>query len=241
MKERYQSPTLNEDIKLRLYSFNANARANLTSIDRVEIWYLDPELISDSNPDGRRLVETIVSNEISSDETGLYSFTFNSTAPTYVIGNYIDIWYVNLNDDSIQIENNFKIERDLWFTTTTPLIYDFKFGFRPNKFRVGSKRWMMIEISPNVPNQSDLYDYYSNLAIVSPIKIFMSLKCGACVPSDEESKLVIDGDDVEIREMCLAYYQLDTSELACGIYDVWFEMNFGDNIYISDKYNLQIY
>jgi hypothetical protein len=34
---------------------------------------------------------------------------------------------------------------------------------------------------------------------------------------------------------------LDTSEMEVGIYDIWFEMEMGENVYISDRFQLQIH
>lgn len=241
MKERYQNPVLNDDIRLRLYSYNSNNRANVSYIEKVEVYYLDPQEISDSNPDGRRIVETIERGLITEEEIGLYSLVINAESERYNIGDYLDVWYVTVQNESTQIENTFQIYPDLWFTSTTPIIYDFNFAFRPNRLRAKSKRWLMIEISPNVPTKSDLFSYYTNLAIVSPLKIYISQNCGDCVPAEEDLRLVVDGENVELREKCLAYYFLDATEMDCGIYDVWFEMELGESLYISEKQQLQIH
>ena len=56
--ERYQNPSVGDSIKLRLFTYNSNNLADLLSISKVDIYYLDRELVSDTNPDGRRLVES---------------------------------------------------------------------------------------------------------------------------------------------------------------------------------------
>jgi hypothetical protein len=61
------------------------------------------------------------------------------------------------------------------------------------------------------------------------------------MPQEQDLRLVIDSDDVTLREACRAYYMLDTTEMSCGIYNVWFEMEFGESLYISDKQQLQIF
>lgn len=241
MKERYQNPVLNDEVRLRLFSYNSNNRANVSSIEKVEIYYLDPQERTESNPDGRRLVQTVDGNDITEEEVGLYSFIITAESEVYNIGDYIDVWHVTVQTESTAIENTFQIMPDLWFTSTTPIIYDFNFAFRPNRLRRGSKRWLMIEISPNVPSKSDLFSYYTNLAIVSPVKIFISKNCGDCVPVEEDLRLVVDGEDVELREKCLAYYFIDTTDMDLGIYDVWFEMELGESLYISEKQQLQVH
>ena len=149
----------------------------------------------------------------------IYSLTITANPDYYSIGKYIDIWYVTVKEETNKIENTFQIYPDLWFTSTSPIIYDFNFSYRPNRIRKNSKRWLMIEISPNVPSQSDLFSYYTNLAIVSPVTITITKNCGQCPPSDQD--VIVDAEPVEIREKCLAYYFLDTCEMDVGIYDIF--------------------
>lgn len=241
MKERYQNPTVDEEIRLRLFSYNSNNRANFSSIEKVEIYYLDETNKSSENPDGRTLIQTIDSTDVTQEDIGLYSIVFMTESPNYVIGNYLDIWYVTINNDSTSIENKFSIYPSLWFTDTTPIVYDFNFSFKPNKLKKNSKRWLIIEITPNIPNESDLASYYMNLATISPFKIFISQKCAPCMPEEADLRLKVDGENVELRERCTGYYLLDTKDLDCGLYDVWFELEIGDSIYISDHQTLQIY
>lgn len=238
MKERYQNPVLNDEIRLRLFSYNSNNRANVSSITKVEIYLLDPTNITESNTDGRYLLETHESDEIVTEDVGLYSLTITANPDYYSIGKYIDIWYVTVKEETNKIENTFQIYPDLWFTSTSPIIYDFNFSYRPNRIRKNSKRWLMIEISPNVPSQSDLFSYYTNLAIVSPVTITITKNCGQCPPSDQD--VIVDAEPVEIREKCLAYYFLDTCEMDVGIYDISFELQLGESYYISEKQQLQI-
>ena len=107
--------------------------------------------------------------------------------------------------------------------------------------RVGSKRYLIIEIEPNVPNVSDLKRYYLNLAISSPLKIFVEMACVECMPREKDLRMVIDGDDVIYRENCRAYYMLDTSEMATGEYAVHFELMAGECVYVSENQILQIF
>jgi hypothetical protein len=237
VRERYQNPALNDDIRLRLFSYNSNNRADVTGITKIETYFLDPTEKSESNPDGRTRIEIIDGSNVTHDEEGLYSLEFNLTNEKYSIGNYIDIWYITVQNESTTIENGFTVYSDLWFTSTIPITYDFNFAFRPNRLRKKSKRWLMIEVAPNVPSQSEIYSYYTNLATISPIKISLAQRCGECISEDN---LLIEGDVVEIREKCLAYYFLDTTDMECGIYDVWFEMQLGESVYISEPQQLEI-
>lgn len=244
MKERYQNPVITDIVRLRLLSYNSNARADLDSIDKIEIYFLDPAEVSETNVDGRRLVQTIDGTTVTQEETGLYSIQVTLERDRYTIGNYIDIWYCQVGEESAPISNNFAVYPNLWFTTTTPIVYDFNFSFRPNRIRAGSKRWLVVEVVPNVTNGNELLEYYQNLAIVSPIKISIELECGECVPVECDLKLIVDREDVELREKCLAYYFIDTTEdgldMKEGIYNVWFEIGLGENVYISEKQQLQI-
>jgi hypothetical protein len=92
-----------------------------------------------------------------------------------------------------------------------------------------------------VPKGTDLGRYYENLIINSNVKISLELNCGNCVPTEEDLRLVLDQVSMDYREKNFAYYQLDTTDLDVGIYNAWFTLEIGDNIYISDRMNLQIF
>ncbi len=139
------------------------------------------------------------------------------------------------------IEQPWKIYPDLWFTSPTPVIYDFQFRFQPNRIRKGERKYLRIEIVPQVPNAADLARYYETLAIVSDLKISIEQACGPCVPAESDLRLVIDKEDVTFREKRYGYWQIDTEDMDCGIYNVWFQMEFATNVYISDRYQLQVY
>ena len=91
-KERFQNPNCGDELKLRLFAFNSNFKKNVYSIDKVEIYFYDPNEISQENPDGIRLVETINSTNISNDNVGEYGLTLNLSEPLYTIGKYKDKW-----------------------------------------------------------------------------------------------------------------------------------------------------
>ena len=86
LKERLQNPTCNDTIRLRLFSYNSNNRANLQDIQKVDIYTLDPNEISQANPDGRRLVATIDGADVISESAGSYYIDISADSPLYSIG-----------------------------------------------------------------------------------------------------------------------------------------------------------
>lgn len=248
-KERLQNPIVGDDITLRQFVFNSNNVSNVEEVQKVEIYFLDPEEVSETNTDGRRLVETITT--ITNNTTGEYSVVLNTSAPTYTIGKYIDIWHIayeeadDLENRIAKRENTFKILSDKWYTTPFPVVYDFSFKFTPNKVRKGSSKFLQIQIIPNVARASDLAKFYENLAIYTDISISIKQICGDCMPQEEDLRLIVDCDSIDFKEKCFGYYKLDTTEdgldMICGIYNVWFTLNYGGNTYISDNMQLQIY
>lgn len=243
-KERYQNPVLGDDLTLRLFTYNSHNRADISEVESVNIYFLDPENKTDGNPDGRRLMQTILSSAITREEIGQYSFQIHLEQSEYVIGQWIDEWNIFMEEYqpvTTVIDNSFIIYPDLWYTNTSPIFYDFSFTFEPNKLRKGSKRFLIVSVTPNVPSATDLQRYYENLAIVSNICIYIELECGECMPVEQEMRMIVDGDTICYREMCRGYYLLDTTDLNCGVYNVWFEMAFGEQTYVSDKQQLQIF
>lgn len=244
-KERLDNPVVGDNINLRFYAFNSNVPANVEDIQKVEIWFLDPNNVSETNLDGRTLVETITS--ITQDDTGEYHITIDTPYPTYKIGSYLDIWHVEFEPGDAEeyrigkIENNFKLAWDLWHTTPLPVVYDFSFTMIPNRVTQGSAKYLTISINPNVARASDLAHFYENLAISTTLKISIKQKCGECMPAEDDLRLVVDEEAVDFKQQCFGYYKLDTTELNCGIYDVWFKLEYAGNTYISDKMQLQIY
>ncbi len=243
LKERYQNPTVNDSIRLRSFVYNSNNFSNVSNIEKVDIYFLDPTLRSEANPDGRRLVESFDGSLVVAEDVGKYLLEINAVSPLYTIGNYIDVWTMAIDnvEPSSAIEYKFSIYPNLWYTTPIPVVYDFKFHFQPNKFRQGEVKYLIMEIIPNVPRGSDLCAYYENLAIVSDLKLSLQQQCGPCAPKEGDLRLILDEVSVDYREKKFGYYQLDTRELDCGIYDIWFTLEFGTNVYISDRQQLQIY
>lgn len=243
-KERYQNPTCGDEITLRLFTYNSNNRSNVQSIQDVKIYIIDDSVRTAENPEGLRLIQTIDGGDVVEEETGQYSVTFTADSDLYSIGNYYDVWNVTFETAdcaTASISNKFRLYSHLWFTSPTPLVYDFNFNFRPNRLRKGSKRYVMIQITPNVPRGADIVPYYENLAIVSDLRVSMSLSCGECVPAEEDLRLVVDRHLVEYREKGYGYWYFDTTIYEEGIYDVWFELALGENIYVSEKNAIQIF
>ena len=243
-KERYQNPTVGDNIFLRLFTYNSNNKVNVNEIEEVKIYLLDPAEKTIDNPDGLRLIETISGNNVTNESAGQYLLEIAALDPDYVIGDYVDKWTVKFEDNEAcvaTITNNFTIYPDLWFTTSVPPIYDFNFNFRPNRIRKGTKRYLLIQVTPNVPRGADVQNYYENLAIVADLRVSIESSCGDCVPVENDLKLLVDRQLVGFREKMYAYYFIDTSEIDAGIYNIWFELAFGENIFISDKSALQIH
>lgn len=240
MLERYQNPVIGSEVRLKLFSYNSNNRANVDSIDRIEIYFLDPAERTDANPTGQRLIETIDGEDVTTEEVGLYSAIVTLDSESYSIGQYVDVWHVTIASESAPIENKFEVYPSLWFTTTTPIIYDFGFSIRPNRLQKGSKRYLVIEIVPNVPGRDQLFSYYQNIAITANLKISIEQHCGECLPCEKDLRLTVDKAAVELREKCFGYYFLNTTDMNQGIYNVWFQLELGENVYISEKEQLQI-
>jgi hypothetical protein len=243
VKERYQNPVVGDTVTLRMFTYNSNARTDFQSVDKVDVFYLDPNAVTEANPQGRTLITTIAGQDIQHASTGLYQVALALPDPTYVIGQYIDVWTVRAdqNEEASEVTNDFKIYPDLWYTSPIPIVYDFSFVFRPNKIRQGSKKWLIIEVTPNVPQASDLARYYEQLATVSPLSISISAACGDCLPPEADLRLVVENEPVQLREKGVGYYFLDTTTMQPGIYDVWFTLPFGESLHISDTQQLQIF
>lgn len=241
--ERYQNPAIGDTINLRLFTFNGGNLSDLSSIEKVDIYFLDPYNKTVENPDGRRLVETIDGSGVIVDDVGTHHVQTILEEAKYNIGLYCDVWTVKVSEDqaSQHMHAWFQVYPSLWYSTPIPVVYDFSFHFQPNKFRKGSKQFLISEIIPNVPTASDLRKYYENLAIVSDLKISMELRCGPCVPAEQDLRLILDKVPVDFREKRHGFYKLNTEDMDCGIYDVWFTLEFGDNVYISDRMQLQIF
>lgn len=240
LKERFQTPVLNDTIILRLLVLNRSIFTDVQEIDRVEIYVFDPTLRTEDNHHGKRLVQTIT--PVTQNETGQYSVETILADPQYVIGKYSDVWYLNFRDyQASTVEQYFQIYADQWFTTPTPLVYDFSFSFIPNRMVQGENKYIQITVTPNVPRASDLVRFYEGLVANSELFISIEQACGPCVPQEEDLRLIVDHVPVIEREKNKAFYKIDTEDMDCGIYNVFFTLCFGGNKYISTKNQLQIF
>lgn len=243
VKERFQNPVSGDTVRLRLFTYNSNSFADIDSFEKVDIYYLDPNERTEANPDGRRLVESIDGSAITQSDTGHYLLDLETETDKYVIGRYLDVWtmYPILEQPVQTVTNYFDIHSNLWYSTTEPVVYDFSFHFQPNRLRQGSKQYLIAEITPNVPKATDLCRYYENLIVGATVYISIEQMCGPCTPQEADLALEVDNEPIELREKRFAYYHLDTEDLDCGIYNVWFKLEFGGNTYISDKMQLEIF
>lgn len=246
-KERNQNPVIGDVLNLRLFTYNSNHRQPVDLVEMVEIYQVDPTSVSEDNPEGLNLVLTVDGadvEEVADDFGGHYRIQTFLDEASYVIGNYLDVWHIKFNENqSGTVTNHFRVISNLWYASDMPIVYDFSYGFRPNRIRKGERRWLTVNIVPNVPNASDLEKYYTNLSVASPVRIFVEKRCGNCVPAERDLRMVVEGGEVQYRRGSEGYFFLDTDSLNmdCGIYDVWFELEFGESKYLSDSLQLQIY
>jgi len=243
IKERNQDPVIGDTINLRFISWNGNNFANVSEITKVETYFLDPVGEACATSCDKTLKETFLAASITNGSVGNYLLPLPVASPTYVIGQYQDEWHIIFaeNDPVSIITQRFQIFPNLWFTASIPAVYSFDFRFQPNRIRQGSRKHLIIQIIPNVPRATDLERYYTNLAISSDIKISIEQNCGPCAPAEQDLRLIVDKELVTIRDKVFAFYQLDTADLDCGIYHVWFEIEFLGNIDVSPKMQFQIF
>lgn len=246
-KQRYQNPVVGDTIRLKFLTYSSNTLDDVKSIDQIDIYHLDENSITDENPKGKVLIDTISGSSVVHEATGKYYYDLAATKPKYIIGHYLDVWTITVEDetDPVPYENNFVIYPKLWYAATTPIVHDFSFQFTPNRMPKGSIKPIIVNITPQVPRGTDLEKYYTNIAIYSDVYINVAKKCDPCLPQEEDLRTIVDRVLIEDREKCLAFYTVDTSDdgpgFDCGLYDIWFEMSFGGNKYISDKNQLLVY
>lgn len=239
-KDRDQNAVCNDTVVLRLYQYNENSPVAVTAIDGVDIYFLDPVNRTIDNPDGRRLIQSFTT--VTVDAVGQYSVTVPLTSPLYVIGEYRDVWKIRYEADECpgSREMQFSIGADKFYANSEPYLWEVAFAFRPFKFRKNERKNIVVELTPNVPHISDLERYYADIAITQQLYINVAIRCGDCIPAEEDLRIVVDHQPVTMRGGRLGYYLFDTAELDCGIYDVWFELDLGGNILISPMNQLQI-
>jgi hypothetical protein len=247
LKERNQNPVAGDDLVLRLFTYNSNHRQPVELVEKVLIYQLDSTFATEDNPEGRRLVLELEPGDVEEVEDafgGHYKVVVPLEPEAFIVGQYLDVWSVRFSQNqSGTVTNQFVVLSELWYASDMPVVYDFTYGFRPNRVRQGEKRWLTVEVVPNVPRASDLERYYTNLAVASPVKISIEKACGDCVPKERDLRMVVERGEVEYRRDSEGFFFLDTVglDMGCGIYNVWFELEFGENSFISENLQLQIY
>ena len=246
-KERTQNLKIDDTALLRFFVWN-DTLADPDEITQVDIYKLFEEDPTEENPFGRRLVETIDAADIVKDETGKYHISVDLEGPLYTQGRYQDEWNIIFEDNTPVALSpmDFAIGPDAWFTDSRPLVHDFSFDFRPNRLTHGSKRYIEITVTPNVARGSDKQRYYENLVAAGTLYVSMEQKCGECLPAEQDLRLVFEDELVAERDGCTSYFLIDAREdgeleLECGMYDVWFTLTLGENVYVSDRQPLQIF
>jgi hypothetical protein len=243
IKERYQNPTIDQTVRLRLYFYNSNNYSDVCQIKEVLIYKI-PDGVSMTNIGGRMLVQTIPGDQVINDGTGKYYVDIYTEDGVYTIGRYTDVWIVNYVNDNLgtsEIANLWQVYPPLWYSSPIPVVYDFNFVFRPSQIRKGSKQFLIIQVTPNVPKGTDLQRYYENLAIIGNVLVSIEQRCGACLPPEQDLRMVVCNEPVQFSQKQFGYYYLDTCNFEIGIYDIWFQLDLGDNNYLSPRFQLQIY
>ena len=242
-KERRQNPVSGDTVRLRNYIYNSNNLADIQSVDSIQIYRLDREEVTNDNPEGRVLVDNIEVVSVVHDGPGSYYIDVNLLDSKYVIGHYYDVWNITVDiaKPPQTLENIFQVYPELWYSTPIPVVYDFSFFFQPTKMRKGSRQFIRIEIVPNVPRATELARYYENLAIVSDLTVSMEIKCAPCLPQERDLRLIMEDVPVSFREKAYGYVQIDTADMDCGIYDIWFKLALGGNLFVSEKMVFQIF
>ena len=243
-KDRYMNPTVGDTIRLRTFVYNSNTPANVVSIDHIDIFKMSRVDCHWRKDEDRYLVQTIPGTDVVQNAEGEYEYDLTLVDPQYTIGKYTDVWFIQLAPEDIaltEMPQLFQVYPQLWYTSPIPIVYDFSFFFQPNRMRLGEQKWIEIEITPNVPRATDLARYYENLIISSTLLVNIEQVCGDCIPEEADLRLVVDSNPVQYKEKNRGYYRIDTTQFDCGIYNLWFELDFGGNVYISPKNQLQIY
>ena len=63
------------------------------------------------------------------------------------------------------------------------------------------------------------------------------------MPNEKDLRMVVENELVTNRRGTEGSYFIDTEKLDMdlGMYNIWFEMEFGENKYISDNLQLQVF
>ncbi len=243
IKQRGQNIRIGDTVRLKLFVYNGSAPANVASVEQVAIYRLYATEKTEDNPYGKLLVETITGNHIIQADDGQYYVEIELTNPKYTIDKYTDEWSLKFNNElpTGVSEQMFSIYPNAWFADARPVVYDFDITFSPNKIVQGSKKFIEIEVVPNVPNNSEKLRYYKNMIAAGELYISIKQVCVPCMPAEEDLQLIVDKEVISERDFCTGYYFLDTTEMDCGIYHVWFHLELGNSVYVTEKQPLQVF
>lgn len=241
MKQRNQNPVKGDTVRLKFFVFNGNNYANADSIENVKIYSIDSAPRTEENPLGRSLVDTIES--ITHDETGKYHIDLYLDPVKYTIGNFQDVWNVvfESGSDTTESPSYFQVFPNRWFTDSMPIINDFSFDYSPNRIAKGSKKYITIQVAPNVARGTTKQKYYETLIAGGDLYITLEQICGDCLPQEQDLRIVADDVLVTERDGCLGYYYVDTTEMDIGIYNLQFKLSLGSSVFVSEKQQIQIF
>ncbi len=243
INQRNQAPVVGDTVRLKFFSFNGGDFADPSEVQSVEIYKLFDVDATTENPFGRTLIATIVAADIVRDDCGKYHVDIVLASPAYSAGRYQDDWDIIFEVDSPVATSvmDFQVFPSTWFTDSMPIVHDFSFDFRPNRVRKGSKKFLEVRLTPDVPRGTDKQRYYENMAAAGQIFISIEQKCGDCLPAEKDLRLIVDRICITERDGCGGFYFLDTNDFDCGVYNVWFEACLGTNTFVSDMQPLQIF
>lgn len=254
-RERGQNPVLGDTINLRSFLYNSNQPSDPYQITRVLVYFLDPQMRSKSNPEGRILVETIPAEGIQRVESGHYLAQLATNETAFQIGSYIDHWEIQYEETDLRlgvVENSFKIYSDLWVSSPLPLVHDIGFEFSPFKFVSGSKKYLRVDVSPKVPSKDILENYYFYLNNIADLHIHIELVEGEGYDRLNPIKnILVNWASITYRDGLTGYYLLDSTidprpqsngaPWPVGIYNVSFRSALGETVHLSRPYKMQIF
>lgn len=255
IKERTQNPVLGDTINLRLFSYSSNTLSDVYRVKSVKIFYLDHDQRTENNPDGRVLIRTVAEPDIQNPSDGEYLLPLITNETEFRVGSYIDRWEILFEDTDNRdgvIENSFHIYRDLWYTSEKPIIYDIGFNFQPYRLVQGCRKHLRVDLEIFAPEEDIIDKYYYYLLTLADIQLRIVQDEGVGYEEVETDKnVVLNWTTVDFRENTTGYYRIDTSAdprphragkpWGTGIYLVQFRATLGGNLYLSQKFRIQIY
>lgn len=255
IRDRFQSPIVGDTVRLKTFVYSSNERSNVSSIDSVEIYYLDETQKTPSNPRGKILIETLAPSKITNVSAGTYQLEIQTNPVDYRVGDYIDQWNIQFESGDLRqgiVENEFHIYRDLWITSDKPLIYDIGFNYSPHRIIQGSSKYIRVDLEPFVPNATTMEKYYYYINSIANISMSISQDEGEGYDRYNPSNNVLFmWRQVHHIEGTSGFFFLDTridprpqlngKPMPNGIYLVQFRTILGESTYLSPQFRLQIY